>query len=137
MLLKKHYDAKGAVTHVDVQHTGTHDAQSWGAKHVSAWVEEGWMRVDGDSIVIVTGDGQPDLIYAIKRRPGYYCADTGERVPISDLALTQFMSQSVATLAPREAVAWLKGKGRSGKYAATRNYECVLDAKQHAQFKGA
>lgn len=135
MELKRRTGPDGRITHVDVVHTGTHEAQNWGAKHVAAWVEEGWMRVDGDSIIVTTGEGQPDLVYTIKRRPGYYCADTGERVPLSDLALTQFMSQSMATLAPREAVAWLKGKGRSGKYAATRSYECVLDAKQHKQFK--
>lgn len=101
MELKRRTGPDGCITHVDVVHTGTHEAQNWGAKHVAAWVEEGWMRVDGDSIVIVTGDGQPDLVYTINRRPGYYCAETGERVPLSDLALTQFMSQSLATLAPR------------------------------------
>lgn len=135
MELKRRTGPDGRVTHVDVVHTGINATQSWGAKHVAAWVDEGWMQIQSNRITITTGDGQPDLTYTINRRPGYYCADTGERIPLSDLALSQFMTQTQATLAPREAVAWLTSRGRSGKYVATRSYECVLDTALHEQFK--
>lgn len=120
---------------VEVIHTGTSEPQNWSSGHLMKWMEEGWVTVEDKRVVLHTIDSQPDLVYAIKRKPGYYCNQTGESIPISDLAMTQFMTQTVATRAPAEARAWLAAKGRAGGYDATRNYECVLDSKQHAKFK--
>lgn len=120
---------------IEVVHTGTYEDQSWGAKHVQAWAEEGWMVVGDDTITILTVDGQPDLVYSIKRKPGYYSKATGERIPLSDVAMTQFMTKVVATLAPQQATAWLLSKGITGGYEATRNYECTLPKAAHAKFK--
>ena len=75
---------------IEVVHTGTNEDQNWGAKHVQEWAEEGWMEVGDDTITILTVDDQPDLVYDIKRRPGYYAKATGERIPLSDVAMTQF-----------------------------------------------
>lgn len=120
---------------IEVVHTGTNEDQNWGAKHVQEWAEEGWMVVGDDTITILTVDDQPDLVYDIKRRPGYYAKATGERIPLSDVAMTQFMTKSLATLAPQQATAWLLSKGLSGGYEATRNYECTLSKALHAKFK--
>ena len=53
------------------------------------------MVVGEDTITILTVDDQPDLVYDIKRRPGYYAKATGERIPLSDVAMTQFMTKSL------------------------------------------
>lgn len=135
MQLKRRTNDKGAVTHVEVIHTGTTEAQCWSARQVEAWSVEGWLRVEGDTIILTTAEHQPDLVYTIQRRPGYYCNATGERIPISDLAMVQFMTSPIAILAPREAKAWLLTRGRTQGYTATRNYDCVLDNAQHEQFK--
>lgn len=135
MELKRRYGPDGNVSHVEVIHTGAREGQNWSARCVEAWVEEGWMRVDGDTIVLTTAPDQPDLVYTIVRKPGYYSVETGERIPVSDIALTQFMTKTQATIAPREAQAWLASRGLTGGYVATRNYECTLQPDLHAQFK--
>lgn len=123
------------VTHVEVIHTGKSEFQTWSAKHLAEWAEHGWARIDGGQIILTTSDHQPDLVYDILRSPGYYCASTGERIPLSDLAMSQYMTKTVATLAPREAKAWLLAHGKAADdYEATRNYVCELRADQQAQF---
>lgn len=133
MELKRRSTAEG--TRIEVVHTGTKEAQNWSAKHVQEWAEEGWMEVGDKTITILTAAGQPDLVYDIKRKPGYYAKATGERIPISDVAMTQFMTKSLATLAPQQATAWLLSKGMTGGYEAMRNYECTLLDALHAKFK--
>lgn len=133
MELKRHY--KGGEVHaVEVLGTGTDARQNWKRTAVMQWVGEGWMKVSADTITIKTIEGQPDLVYKILRKPGYYTED-GKPIPISELGLQQFFTEAVATIAPREAREWLAKNGRSGEsYTATRNYECELDAEQHVQF---
>lgn len=123
------------VTHVEVVHTGKSEDQVWSSKQVAEWVEHGWATLADDTITLRTAEHQPDLVYTITRSPGYYCANSGERIPLSDLALSQFMTKTVATIAPREAAAWLVAHGKQADdYTATRNYHCVLRADLHAQF---
>lgn len=124
------------VTHVEIIHTGKSEGQTWSSKHLAEWAEHGWARIENDQVILTTADHQPDLVYDILRAPGYYCVSTGERIPLSGLAMSQFISKTVATLAPREAKAWLLANGKAlDDYEATRNYTCELRADQHAQFK--
>jgi len=129
MELKRHHNGT-----VEVRHTGKSREQNWKMSAVMAWVSEGWMKVDPKTITVKTIEGQPDLVYEIVRKPGYYAED-GKPIPISELGLHQFFNEAVATIAPAEAKAWLAASGRSGQgYVATRNYHCRLDVAQHKQF---
>ena len=135
MLLQRQYNDAGKVSGVRIKDTGSSPEQSWAARQVEQYMGEGWMTMRGDEIVITGVDGEV-LIYDILRRPGYYCASTGERIPISEPAMGQFMTQSEATLAPAEARAWLAAKGLPATdYTASRNYRCRLDTASHETYR--
>lgn len=134
MLLKRIHNDSGVVTHVLVKHTGSGDAQNFSERLVGAGVEAGWIVVEGETLTI---KAQPEpLRYSIRRRPGYYVAGTCDRIPLTDAAWSQALSRTEATLAPREAKAYLSQRGLPVTgYEVTRAYECVLDAEQHDKFK--
>jgi hypothetical protein len=135
MELKRIRDAAGRVVGVRVKETGSTPLQNWASRQVEQYVAEGWMAQRGDTLVITDEDGT-ELVYDINRRPGYYCASTGDRIPISEMAMLQFMTQPVATLAPAEARAWLAAKGRpENGYLASRNYECALREDAHEKYR--
>ena len=134
MLLQRQYDKAGKVSGVRIKDTGSSPKQTWAARQVEQYMSEGWMALRGDQIVITAEDGD-ELVYDIVRRPGYYCASTGERIPISEPAMGQFMTQSEATLAPAEARAWLAERKRGGGYEATHNYTCALDEGAHDKYR--
>lgn len=134
MKLKRIHDDAGACTGVEIVHTGLSPEQNWDQGQVMQYASEGWMRLDGDTIT-VTGSGET-LQYEVLRRPGYFVASTGERIPVSELAMTQFMTEHVATLAPAEARAFLAAKGLpANDYEASRVYYCRLAAEQHAKWR--
>ena len=136
MELKKRLAPDGmTVSHVEVVNTGIGQQQRWSARQVKEYVGEGWMAVQGDRIVIKTGDHQDDLEYLITRRPGFYASENGARIPVSPRAMQEFLAQPVAKLASDEARAWLGANGLSGGYEATRNFDCVLEAALHAKYR--
>lgn len=134
MLLKKNYGPDGSVSHVEVKHTGTSPEQNFSHRLVEAGMADGWVTVEDDALTMKT-DAEP-LRYQLKRKPGYYCVSTGDRIPISDIAWTQACTRAEAILAPREARKWLAARGLAETdYEVTRAYECVLGADQHDTFK--
>ena len=134
MYLKRLYDDAGRVSRVEIRHTGLSAEQNFSRRLVLQACGDGWMRLTGDQIVVV---GEPeDLVYTILRAPGYYCISTGERIPVSQLAWEQAVSQPAAVLAAAEARAWLAGAGlASNDYEVTMAYECVLAEQQHEKFR--
>lgn len=149
MLFKRLYDQASVdagnprVTGLLVQHTGGHAEQNFSTKFVLEGMAAGLVKIDGDKLVVLC---EPEaLIYAIKRRPGYYCCHDGKPIPISELAQREALTTGVAKLAAMEARAYLKAAGFEGKpspdssnpsgYQVVNQYECVLDAKQHAKYK--
>lgn len=134
MKLKRIHDAGGRCTGVDIVHTGVDPEQNWDQGQVMQYASEGWLRVEGDEIVL-TGSGE-ELRYTIERRPGYFVASTGERIPVSELAMQQFMTEQVATLAPAEARAFLAARGlQANDYEASRLFRCRLNDAQHARWR--
>jgi hypothetical protein len=134
MKLKRLHDDAGACTGVKIVHTGLDPEQTWDQGQVMQYASEGWMRLDGDSI-FVSGSGET-LQYEVLRKPGYFVASTGERIPVSELAMTQFMTERVATLAPAEARAFLAAKGLpANDYEASQHYRCRLNDAQHAKWR--
>lgn len=134
MYLKRLYDDAGRVSRVEIRHTGVSAEQNFSRRLVLQACGDGWMRLANDQIVVI---GEPeDLVYTIKRAPGYYCISTGERIPVSQLAWEQAVSQPAAVLASVEARAWLAASGKSlGDYEVTMAYECVLSDDQHEKFR--
>lgn len=126
------------VTHVSVLDTGCERAQQLSADLVQGGMADGWIKVDGSTLTMRCGtdaDGKrDDLTYEIVRSPGYYCGSSGERIPLSEPAWSQAQRQTEATLAPREAKAWLVARGRApDDYDVVRVYDLVLDAAQQAR----
>lgn len=122
------------VSGVELIHTGLSAEQNWDRSQLLQYATEGWMRLVGETIEIV-GE-QETLVYDILRKPGYYVASTGEQIPISELAMGQFLTEPVATLASAEARAFLLGRGLpQNDYDAGRVYRCRLRADQHEKWR--
>jgi hypothetical protein len=127
-------DSAPLCTGVDLFHTGTSAEQTFKRSLVLSACAQGWMSVAGDTLELKAK--QDTLTYSIVRHPGYYVRSTGERIPLSELAMSQYMTEIVATLAPAEARAFLSGRGlEPDDYEATRNYHCVLNDEQHAKWR--
>lgn len=147
MLLKRKYDlrdpANPVVTGVELRHTGIHAEQNFSVRLVSQALAEGWMELQGDTILLHTDVGP--LRYSVKRAPGYYCCHDGKRIPISEMAQHERLRSGVGRLAAAEARAYLATQGFAGKaspdpanpagYLVLEHYECVLEAGQHAKYK--
>lgn len=148
MLLKKIYEKNAAgkpvrVSHVAIGHTGTHAEQNFSSGLVAAGVSDGWITISGDQLVMKAYP--EDLVYTVKRAPGYYCVHDGARMPISELALAEFANGGKSKLAAREAAAYLEAHGYAGVkstdprnpagYLRSEVYECVLESRQHEKYK--
>lgn len=119
---------------VDLFHTGTAPEQTFKRSLVLAACAEGWMYVAGDTLKLKAK--QDTLTYSIVRHPGYYVRSTGQRIQISELAMSEFLTEQVAKLAAAEARAFLAANGLAeNDYEATRNYHCVLNDEQHAKWR--
>lgn len=119
---------------VEVFHTGDTPQQTFRRGLVQDACAAGWMVVDGDTLKLKAVN--VELSYSIDRHPGYYVKSTGGRIALSELAMWEFLSQPVATLAPAEARGYLAACGlQPTDYEATRNYQCTLSAGQHALWR--
>ena len=143
MLLKRHYDpdslAAGAprITHIEVKHTGTTPSQNFSTSLVAEGLRAGFISLQED---LLTLHAKPvDLLYTVKRRPGYYCSHNGARM---DLSAEAYGDPAIAAV---EAQQYLKANGfadaaspdpqNPAGYQRLHHYECELDADQHARFK--
>ena len=119
---------------VDLFHTGTTPEQTFKRSLVLSACSQGWMTVHGDTLTLKAA--QDTLTYSIVRHPGYYVTSTGERIPLSELAMSEFLTEQVAKLAAAEARAFLADRGLpQTDYEATRNFHCVLNDEQHAKWR--
>lgn len=123
-------------THVEVRHTGSRAEQNFSRRLVEQAVLAGLMRIEGDRLYLKTAPDEDDLSFALKRTPGYYQTSTGERIPISEMAMTRMLRTGMGDLTRAEAVAWLAARGApQTDYEVTNAYECVLDEAQHAKYR--
>lgn len=119
---------------VDLFSTGEQPEQNWCRRQVLQYVSEGWMRLEGRQIVLQAR--QDTLHYDVLREPGYYVESTGERIPLSELAMAQFMSEPQAILAAAEARNFLASRGlEASDYTASRTYFCRLNDEQHQKWR--
>lgn len=119
------------VTHLEVRDTGASPEQNFSHRFVEDGVAQGWITLTADTLTV---RAQPeDLVFALRRQPGYYCSSTGERIPISS---TSWNSARRGELARAEALRWLTANGKEpSDYEVTNAYECVLGDEQHARFR--
>lgn len=119
------------VTHVEIHDTGGSPEQNFSHRFVESGVAAGWLTLADNTLTV---RAEPEsLIYSLKRRPGYYCKSSGERIPISD---TSWNSARRDKLAYAEAQRWLAANGKDRvDYDVTNSYECVLGDQQHAKFR--
>lgn len=130
MLLKRIYASDGTVSGVEIKNTGVSREQNFSHRLVEQAIVEGWAILEGNTLTL---RGEPeDLVYTVKRTPGYYCTSTGERIPISAVA---WGSPQRGVLARKEALTWLLARGKAASdYEVTNAYECVLAEHQHNKF---
>jgi hypothetical protein len=114
--------------YVSVAHTGVSAEQHFSAGLINAAMAEGWCSISGDQLILHV---HPEaLVYTIKRAPGRWCCHCGEKLP--DDALGELARGHVARLHPATKSPdpnWPAG------YGMTNAYECVLEQKQHEQFR--
>lgn len=135
--------APPAALGVQLKHTGINPAQNFSVDLVMQAVSSGWMSISGDTLILHAAP--EDLHYAIVRRPGYYCCHDGKRIPISELAMQEALTQPQAKLAAAEARAYLALHGFAGVpspdaqhpsgYLRCNAFECVLDSAQHDKYQ--
>lgn len=119
---------------VELFHTGFSAEQTFKRRLVLDACAEGWMQLQGDTLSL-KADGET-LTYTVVRQPGYYVRSTGERIALSDLAMSEFLTEPQAKLAAAEARQFLAERGLpDDDYEATRNYHCSLDAEQQQKWQ--
>lgn len=133
MEIKRRYDTTVTPPQLvgyTVVHTGNAALQRFSHRFVQDGMAAGLVHIEGDRLTLVC---EPmNLHYTVQRVPGYYCKSTGQRIPLSDMAMTEAMTRQVAILAPREARAWLLSYGLPATdYEAPKDFQCELDADQH------
>lgn len=131
MELKRQYNSAGEVSRVTVGHTGLKPEQNFSHRLIEAGIAQGWITLTGDTLTMAADP--EDLVYTVKRTPGYFCKSTGERIPISMMA---WASPKRDVLAYREAQAWLSANGKAATdYEVGNDYRCVLSSTQHEKFR--
>lgn len=134
MLIQRIHDPAGQCTGVRVKHTGLAPEQNFSHRLVEQALMEGWVTIDGDTLVM---KAEPeDLRYLLKRRPGYYCTSSGQRIPITEAAWVRKQSTGRGDLSRKEALSWLAAHGKkAGDYHVTEAYECALETALHARYR--
>lgn len=135
MLLKRIYEEQGSFgptcVGVEVVHSGLNPEQNFSMAMVERGLSEGWIVQNGDVLELRTPNDV--LRYQVKRRPGYYCSSTGERIPVSAVA---WNSRERGILCQREARKWLQERGKGpNDYEVTNAYECALNPEQHMKYR--
>lgn len=144
MLLKRHYNHAAPkddwvtrldgeievlippLSHITIRHTGTHATQHFSTRFVARGMEEGWLTIEGEMLVLATTP--ESLRYAIQREPGAYCCHCDQRLPGGGaLAQAHVRSQHKGQVSP--------DMSNPSGYAVLNHYACVLDAEQHARWK--
>ncbi len=127
-------DSQPMVTGVKVIHTGLEAEQRWDRGQLMQFASEGWLKFDGSQVTIAAENAT--LVYDVVTQPGYFVRSTGERIPVSELAMQQFMTEREAPLAAAEARAFLAGKGLAANdYDATRAYTFRLRSDLHEHWR--
>jgi hypothetical protein len=145
MLLKRHYrrTPKGELVtppqldHVEVKHTGTKAEQNFSESLVRNGVAGGFVTLGKGRLVLHVKP--EDLVYAIKRVPGYYCCHCGVALP--DAGAFVSVSHLPGVTVGMQHVADAHGKAKSpdpgnpSGYCRLNHYETTLEAKQHEKFR--
>lgn len=119
---------------VDLFHSGFTAEQTFKRSLVLEACAAGWMSVAGDTLQLKAA--QDTLVYQIDRHPGYYVRSTGDRIQLSELAMSEFLTEPVAKLAAAEARAFLAGRNLPpSDYEATRNFHCTLNEEQQGKWQ--
>lgn len=131
--------ARPAVAWLEIKHTGSSPRQNFSTSFVAEGMQSGLVSIDEKAQTLTIHAKPQDLVYAIKRRPGYYCCHDGKRIEMSPEA---YGDPAIAAV---EAQQYLKKAKLDGKaspdpqnpagYARIHCYECELEAAVHAKFK--
>ena len=118
---------------VEVIDTGTHAEQRFSPELVAKAIQQGWMTMEAD-VLTLKAYQQEDLHYKVLRRPGRYCLHCKAALPgVQEDYSGAAAREHVATEHPGEpspSKEWPTG------YEVLNYFECVLDAKQHAKYRG-
>jgi hypothetical protein len=81
MLLKRQFNKKGEVTHLDVQ-IGQDVGKEWhpSDRVVFGGMAEGWLSIAGGKLTIKTGPDVDDHVFEIVAPPGVFCCHCGEKL---------------------------------------------------------
>jgi hypothetical protein len=124
-------DEEGKLTeldHIEVEHTGTHEAQNFSTGLVASALREGWMELAKGKLIL---KAKPeDLKYTILREPGRYCLHCQEKLlddEKGEMALIHVLSQHRGLQSPDPS--------NPAGYVKINAYECMLDVNQHAKYQ--
>jgi hypothetical protein len=111
-------------THARIRSFDPTRPQNFSNRLVEQALADGWMQLEGDRLTVVSDT--EGVQFTVRRGPGYYCASTGEQIPISQTAWGRFRSTGKGDLSASEAKAWLASRGRGlTDYEIVTGYECV------------
>lgn len=138
MRLKKFYkkDAEGnavAVDYVQVLHTGTKPEQHFSLNLMDQMMRAGFAMITRDQIVLHTKP--KDLIYTVKRHPGYYCCHCKEYLPDAGLMLAsgETVGQNHVGIVHSDATS--PDPSNPAGYERINYYDVVLNSDLHEEFR--
>jgi hypothetical protein len=79
MLLKRQFNKKGEVAHLDVL-IGQDVGKEWhpSQRVIDGGTAEGWLSIADGKVTIKTAPDADDHVFEIAARPGFYCCHCGE-----------------------------------------------------------
>ena len=104
------------ISHIEVKRVG--DKQNLSPGFIDRGIAECWLSIGNGKITIKTVDGEPDLVFDIKRVPGHYSCFTGEKLNGEDDAKAHVKAQKDDSPDPEHP---------SG-YRQNLYYECVRES---------
>lgn len=105
------------IAHVEAVHMP--DKQKWATKLVDQAIQQGWLRREGNKLIMKTAPGEPDVVYHIRREPGWYCCFDGKK----------FRDAATARAYTETAYAGQKSPDRNNPsgYEQLHAYDCVKE----------
>jgi len=123
---------------VRVEHTGVRPEQHFSVDLVDGGVRDGWISLSKGELTLHTVDEQDDLVYALKRTPGWYCCHCKQPLENANV-VPEGSKVSLGTRHVQETHLGKESPDASNPsgYERLNYYDCVLNEKQHALFKSS
>lgn len=123
-VLKRKFDGKGNVSHIDVLGE-TKVGKEWhpSDRVVQSGLVDGWMSIADGKLTVKTAPGKPDHVFKILNPPGVFCCHCGSKLDAGDDVAKQHLLDEHASDSGFELVVGSGEDERKGKVARSPDRE--------------